>query len=410
MAVANTNGYLISAEVYVNTDRLLIKDGLVYRNEERRLERLDVLCEDGCISSLGVFGELDSRGVRIIDASGMAIYPALVDVHTHGIGGYDFVTADRAELAQMARAYAVRGVTTVMPTLASAPYERMIEQARLIGEFCPEDDESLFCGVHLEGRYLNPKRCGAHASELLSGLRAEELDNCVLRELSKLHITAAFELDTDESFARKAWELGATLAWGHTEATKAELLYGERNRITTVSHLYNAMPPMHHRDGGIVAHCLTSDGIAELICDTIHVSEDMIKLAYRAKGVDKISLISDSISGTDAPDGEYFIAGNRVIVSGTQARMLDGTLAGSTLTLDRAVELFRRICGITRDEAIISASETPAREVGIFDCCGSIDIGKRADMLFASASTEEFLIENVILRGKPIKLPTRRTI
>ncbi len=390
--------------------KTVITNGLVYRNETKALEALDILCKDGIIADIMPRGELDARGCEIIDASGMAVYPGLVDVHTHGRVGYDFTTAPAESFSQIARSYAESGVTTVMPTLASAPYEKMLTQAKLINEFCPSDGEASFCGVHFEGRYLNPKKKGAHAAELLAPLNAAELDNDILKELKAFHISAAFELDEGGVFAEKAREIGATLAWGHTEATYKDGLKSTAYGITAYAHLYNAMPPLHHRGGGIAAYALNNEGTAEIICDGIHISHEMVKLAYKAKGARDIALISDSMEATGAPDGEYSIAGNPVTVKNGQARLHDGTLAGSTLTLDKAVELYREFCGISREEAILSATEAPATEVGIFDTCGSIDVGKRADMLFVLADNEKFEIENVILRGKKIKSETRRTL
>ncbi len=381
---------------------MLIKNGLVYRNETRSLEALDILCENGIIAAVAPRGSLGEH-TNSYDARGMAIFPGLVDVHTHGRAGHDFTAADEAALGKMASAYAACGVTTVMPTLASAPYESMLASAKLINEFEPKADEATFCGVHLEGRYLNPKRKGAHATELLAPLLPQELENNVLRELRALHISAAFELDDCGAFAKKAREIGATLAWGHTDATYEDGAKSDEYGITAYTHLYNAMPPLHHRAGGIAAYALNNGGIAELICDGIHISPEMIRLAYRAKGIEGIALISDSMEATGAPDGEYSIAGNPVIVRDGRARLPDGTLAGSTLTLDTAVELFRGFCGISRDEVILAATEVPAKEVGIFDSCGSLDVGKRADMLLMAADSEEFKIEKIILRGKIIK-------
>ncbi len=381
----------------------IIKNGLVYRNKTKTLEAIDILCEDGNITDIKPRGELCTEGCEIIDADNMAVYPGLVDVHTHGRIGYDFTAAPADALGEIARSYAEHGVTTVMPTLASAPFDAMLEQARLINEFCPKENEASFCGVHFEGRYLNPEKKGAHAPELLAPLDPRELDNDILKALKAFHITAAFELDEKGEFAKKAQETGATLAWGHTNATYADGAKSKALGITAFAHLYNAMPPLHHREGGIVAYALNNDGIAEIICDGIHISPEMVRLAYKAKGAGSIALISDSMEATGAPDGEYSIAGNPVTVKGGQARLHDGTLAGSTLTLDGAVELYRQFCGIDRNQAILSATEAPAKEVGIFDICGSIDIGKRADMLFVAAESEKLKIKNVILRGKLIR-------
>ncbi len=384
----------------MNNSEKLIINGLVYRNETRNFEELDILCKDGRIAAMGKRGSLTCA--EVIDASGYTLYPGLIDVHTHGIAGYDFTSAPSEALPKMARSYAVHGVTSVMPTLASAPYEQMLCSAQLLDSFTPADGEAEFCGVHFEGRYLNAKKKGAHAEHLLAPLDARELDNDVLKSLGAFHISAAYELDTDGSFKRAALDMGATLGLGHTNATYAQAKEAERSGITAYTHLFNAMPPLHHRDGGAVAACFEGACFAELICDGIHISPEMVRLAYRNKGAERLALISDSMEATDSPDGEYSIAGNKVIVKDGKALTLEGALAGSTLTLDRAVQNLMDFCDIPLSTAIICATEAPAKEVGVFDECGSLDIGKRADILFVPNGAKDFKIDRLMLRGSLI--------
>jgi N-acetylglucosamine-6-phosphate deacetylase len=254
--------------------------------------------------------------------------------------------------------------------------------------------------VHLEGRYLNVKKRGAHAENMLAPLTADELLRFAMKKA--LHISAAFELDIDGSFSRAALGIGATLGLGHTLATYAEAKKAEENGVTSYTHLFNAMPPLHHRDGGAVAACLLGNGYAELICDGIHIAPEMIALAYKCKGAEGISLISDSMEATGCADGEYSIAGNPVTVKDGKALTHDGALAGSTLTLDEAVQNLVDFCSIPLTDAILCATETPAKQMGIFDFCGSIDVGKKADILFCDAQDVEkniFKIKKIMLRG-----------
>ena len=380
--------------------RKIITNALVYRTDVQEFQPMDILVEDGIITDICESGALDRSGCCEIDANGMAVLPGLVDVHTHGCAGYDFVSQD-IDLDAMARCYAKSGVTTVMPTLASAPYGEMMAAVEKISEYLPSKEAASFCGVHLEGRYLNPDKKGAHALSLLAPLSSGELDAPQLKKLEALHISAAYELDTDGSFAKKAKEIGATLGLGHTCATYEQAKRAEELGITAYTHLFNAMPTLHHREGGAACACLVGDAYGELICDGIHIVPEMVALAYRCKG-SKISLISDSMEATGSADGEYSIAGNPVIVKNGKALTLEGALAGSTLTLDNAVRNLMRFCGIPLTDAIICATKTPAQEVGVFDICGSIDIGKRADMLFVS-DIENFNIEKIMIRGNFIE-------
>lgn len=373
----------------------LIKNGSVYNNQARSFLPLDVLIDGGRIARVAERGKLDGLSAKTFDADGRRLTAGFIDVHTHGIAGSDFIFADDDALLRMSKAYLSHGVTTVMPTLASAPLEVMVDAARRINSFSCRDG-ARFCGAHIEGRYLNPQKRGAHAPALLSSLDEKELSLFADIGLDAFHISAAFELDSDQSFLRRALDIGATLSLGHTNASYAEAKALEEAGVTAYTHLYNAMPPLHHRDGGPVAACLLGDAYAELICDGIHISPEAVSLTRRIKR-EKLTLISDSMEATDSPDGEYSIAGNPVRVEGGIARTLDGALAGSTLTLDRAVENLMRFCDISLEEAILSATEAPAKEIGIFDDCGSIDEGKRADILFIDGA--KFEIKRIMRGG-----------
>ena len=368
--------------------RTLIINGQVFRNDSRSFAPMDILIEDGKILEVASRGAFSCLDAKMIDAQGKRIVSGLVDIHTHGIGGYDFLAADEVALQKMADIYCEHGVTCVMPTLASASFDDMLCAAKRIRD-CKIDS---FCGIHIEGRYLNPKKRGAHAEELLSSLDAAELCEYEKLCLPALHISAAFELDMDKTFAKKALSIGATLGLAHTNATYKEAVECERAGVSAYTHLYNAMPPLHHRDGGPVAACLLGDTFAELICDGIHISAETVALTYSIKR-DKLVLISDSMEATCCSDGEYSIAGNPVIVKDQIARTYDGALAGSTLLLDRAVCNLMRFCNISLEDAIICATEAPAKEIGIFDRCGSIDVSKRADILILGDG--DFEIERV---------------
>ena len=379
----------------------LIKNGLAYQNDARRFLPLDILIENGRIAKISERGSLDGADAEIIDASNSRLCAGLIDVHTHGIAGADFLGASDDDLERMSRAYLSHGVTTVMPTLASGTLDEMVAAAKRIGFFESDNAGARFCGVHIEGRYLNPVKRGAHAPELLVAPSASELDEFCALGLENLHISAALELDTDKSFLKKALAEGATLSLGHTNATYAQSLELEALGVTAYTHLYNAMPPLHHREGGAVAACLNGDAFGELICDGIHVCGEVVRLTHRVKH-DRLTLISDSMEATDCADGEYSIAGNAVNVIGGIARTLDGALAGSTLTLDRAVENLMSFCSIPLEDAIINATEAPAKEIGIFDDCGSLDVGKRADILFIDS--DKFKINSVMHGGEIVDL------
>ncbi len=362
-----------------------IRNARIYRTVSRSFSVGSVLVENGRITALFTEDITPPAGVPVYDAEGRRVIPGLVDVHTHGRAGGDFGTADVAQMRVMAKSYLDSGVTTVLPTLASAPLselETSIDSINALRAEAAASEGELpnIAGTHLEGRYLNVKRRGAHAADLLVKPDPVELEGLLCRMEGARHVSAALELD-DGDFLRRALELGATLSLGHTDADfeTASALFSKG--VTALTHTFNAMPPLHHRDGGVVAAGLTSDtALCEMICDGFHIAPHMVKLAYRLAG-ERLVLITDSMEATGCADGEYRIAGNPVTVKDGKARTHDGAIAGSTLSMWEAVRNLRDFAGTTLENAIYAATMAPAREIGLEGEIGSIEAGKRADLL-----------------------------
>ena len=362
-----------------------IRNARIYHTVSRSFSVGSVLVENGRITALFTEDITPPAGIPVYDAEGRRVIPGLVDVHTHGRAGGDFGTADSVLMTVMAKSYLDSGVTTVMPTLASAPLpelETSIDRINTLRAEAAASEGELpnIAGTHLEGRYLNVKRRGAHAADLLVKPDPAEVEGLLCRMEGARHVSAALELD-DGDFLRRALELGATLSLGHTDAdfeTASELF---SKGVTALTHTFNAMPPLHHRDGGVVAAGLTSDtALCEMICDGFHIAPHMVKLAYRLAG-ERLVLITDSMEATGCADGEYRIAGNPVTVKDGKARTHDGAIAGSTLSMWEAVRNLRDFAGTTLENAIYAATMAPAREIGLEGEIGSIEAGKRADLL-----------------------------
>ena len=353
-------------------------------------QKTSVYTENGIIRAIG--GDADAD--EIIDCTGKYLLPGLVDIHTHGRSGYDFVTATEKQMQKMKEDYARRGVTSLFPTLASATVEEWknaIAHITAVG----------FAGIHLEGRYLNPQKRGAHAPELLAPLDPAELEEVLSGNTLPCHLTAAWELDRDGSFATCAKRLGATLSLGHTMATAEEAELALRRGVTSFTHLCNAMTPLHHRAGGAVCTALTSDAYAELIVDGLHICPEMVKLIYRCKGKDRLILVTDSMEATGCPDGIYSIAGQQAFVRNGRAETSDGKLAGSTLDLWDGVKNLMRFASIPLEDAVRCATLNPARAVGIDKTVGSIAPGKVADLLLVNPDLQ---IETVLTEGNLISV------
>jgi len=366
---------------------VLFRHAWVFRAEHRDFAVGDVLVSDGYIKAVSFEknSDLSEGSCETVNAEGCYLIPGLVDVHTHGRAGGDFSTADADMMRLMSKSYLASGVTTLLPTLASAPLEALYEAAERVETVRLEtrDDPSyaFFAGLHLEGRYLNPAKRGAHAPHLLCPLNAEEASDIMKKCSGARHISAALELPDGSEFLARMQALGATVGLGHTAATYAEAMEAIEDGAVSLTHLFNAMPPLHHRDGGAVCAGLLSPQVyCELICDGFHIAPEMVKLTYRMKG-DHLTLITDSMEATDCRDGEYAIAGMPVIVKDGKARTIDGAIAGSTLSLWEAVRNLCAFADAPLGHAVYAATMAPAAQVGLSHEIGSVTEGKRADLL-----------------------------
>jgi len=382
--------------------KTLFANGFVYDTESRSFKKRDLLVERNGIITAADYHDEDIEDT--VDCTGRYIIPGLIDVHTHGRGGYDFNTADEAAVLRMRKSYAQSGTTTVFATLASETVENLYKSFESIKpNRIPRSGMANIAGIHLEGRYLNPKRRGAHPEHLLAPLDPAELKK-FLDEMKPgpMRVSAAVEMEGGEEFIKCALAEGAVVTIAHSDAAYEEAVRCAELGVTGFTHTFNAMSPLHHRKPGcIAASLLTDSAYSELICDGEHIHPEMIRMASRLKPEDKVVLITDSMEAAGCEDGEYAIAGQPVIVKDGKALTLDGAIAGSTLDLFTAMKNYMKFTNKALEEVIPAATVNPARMMGIDHLCGKLENGLAADILILTEK-ENPEIESVWIGGEKI--------
>lgn len=335
---------------------MIISDAKIYTHGGFR-EDLEIEINGDVIARVGTAGSLSGERLSF---GGAYVCPGLIDIHIHGISGSE--TMDGYDgIRHMAEVLPRYGVTAFLPTTTPDTPARTRE---VIKDASRVKGGAAIPGVHLEGPFVNPNNKGALDENALC-LPSEEMfdemtDGC--RGFVRM-MTMAPELEGAMSLAEKLSREGIRLAVGHTSA--AAEITGEalRRGFSGATHLFNAMPPVHHRAPGAAIKALVEDGCTvQLIADFLHVHRDMLRLAYRCRGGD-IALITDSMAAAALGDGEYMLGTKAVTVKDGAARLPEGNLAGSTLTLDSGVMNFASVTGDFH-AAIMAASETPASYIG----------------------------------------------
>ena len=335
---------------------------------------------------------------EVIDAAGGCVSPGLIDVHCHGFMGWDASHGSLDELRQMSRRAAQTGVTAWLPTTMTLDWpvlERCFAAIRRAQaeSLSPDWRGAQVLGVHAEGPFISPKRKGAQSESAIQRPNAEKLRPWA--DVIRL-LTLAPERDGATDCIRDAQAMGIAVSMGHTDATYEQALAGIEAGVTHATHTFNAMPPLNHREPGAVGAALSDDRVyCELICDTFHVHPSLFGLMARQKP-GRLVLITDSIASAGLPDGPHDQMGATVIVDGIRCRFPDGTIAGSALTLDRAVRNFRKYTRLPLWQVVHMAALCPAMSIGVDAYKGSLDPGKDADILITDP---DFNVRATFVRG-----------
>ncbi len=352
----------------------------------RLLLRCPVLVAHGKVQSLGTAALRGGRkhGARSIDLEGRYLAPGFVDLHTHGAVGVDFVEAGREDLERAVRHYLSRGVTSFLVSLYPSVFKKSLGVLERIAGFLREGTGcGAVAGIHLEGPYLNPARPGALPGGLFRTFKAAEVDALLRSGGGYVRtMTLAPEMPGGRGLLRHLLRRGVVPAFGHSDAGYEETRAAIRGGIRYATHLFNAMRGIHHRDPGAVTALLEDPRVAvELIADGFHVDVPVLRLVHAVKPRESVVLVSDSVHPCGLKSGVYPFAGKRVRASGGRVTLLDGTLAGSLLSLDRAVSLHVKNVGLSPAESVFLATENPARVIGLGRSRGAIAPGKRADLV-----------------------------
>jgi N-acetylglucosamine-6-phosphate deacetylase len=344
-------------------------------------------------------------GTRVVDLGDGILAPGFVDIHIHGGAGHDVMEADASGLAAVEQLLFKHGVTSYFPTTVTAPLDQTwsaldrlanaIESASRDGN--PRTDRAQPLGIHLEGPFLSHVRRGAHppANLLLPTLPAFNR----FWQAARGHIrvmTIAPELDGAREVIAEAAQRGVCVSLGHSDAdlnsTRAAVAAGARH----ATHTFNAMRPLHHRTPGIIGEVLTDSRVsADIVADGIHLDPVVVELFLKAKGPDAAVLITDAISATGMPDGRYRLGTFEVEVKDGRC-LVDGTLAGSVLTMDRAVRNVMQFAHWDLQQAVRLATLNPARVAGLANR-GKIEAGAEADFVVLSPRGE---VRSAIVRGE----------
>ena len=345
-----------------------------------------------------VEGGLPHQGQATFDVSGYSVVPGFIDLHFHGCDGADLCDGTPEALAAIARWEAAHGITTICPATMTYPEEVLADVMDAAAAFASDEQPfAALVGINMEGPFISPARVGAQNPAYV-----QRCDAAMMRRLDersgglvKLVDVAPEEPGALDFIEEMASDVRISLA--HTcadyDCAAAAFEAGARQ----LTHTFNAMPALHHRNPGPIAAAAERDDVfAELIADGVHVHPSMVRLAFKLFGPDRIVLISDSMRATGMGDGTFDLGGQDVQVKGTHATLADGTLAGSVTDLASCVRIAVNEMGIPLEHAIGAATANPARALGIFDERGSIEPGKVADLVILDAQLN---VRNVILRG-----------
>ncbi|MFG3010213.1 N-acetylglucosamine-6-phosphate deacetylase [Streptomyces cinerochromogenes] len=338
---------------------------------------------------------------QLIDVSGHWLVPGFVDIHNHGGGGASF-SGTAEDILTALRTHRAHGTTTLVASTVTDEMDLLVRQAGLLSELAEQGD---IAGIHFEGPFISPCRKGAHSEALLRHPDPAEVRKLIDAARGRATmVTLAAELPGGIDSVRLLAEHGVIAAIGHTDASYEQTVEAIDAGATVATHLFNAMPALNHRAPGPIAALLEDERVTvELINDGVHLHPAALELAFRHAGADRVAFITDAMDAAGAGDGRYLLGPLEVEVSEGVARLAEGgSIAGSTLTLDRAFQRAVTIDKLPVEDAVRALSATPARLLGLSDRIGSLEPGKDADLVLLDA---DFALKGVMRQGEWVVAP-----
>ena len=325
----------------------------------------------------------------VLDAQGLYVIPGLVDIHMHGCAGYDFCDGTPEAFEEIARYEAENGVTSIVPATMTLPKERLTQIIEAAGKYMSADS-TVIKGITMEGPFISEEKKGAQDAQYIASPDKE-----LLAELQKLsrgrirQVTVAPEVDGAAEFIGEvSGEMVVSVA--HTTADYQQTMAAFEKGANHVTHLFNAMPPLNHREPGVIGAALDyKDVFVELICDGEYVHPAVVRAAFQMFGADRICMISDSMRATGMPAGKYSLGGQPVWVKDGRAVLENGNLAASVCTLYDCLRKAVLKMGIPLEDAVKACTTTPAKSLNLHEDCGRLAVGYSADMLLLDADLKK---------------------
>lgn len=361
-----------------------------------------LVIDNGVIADYGTgIPPQSDRFTSVMDGKGQYLLPGFVDIHVHGGASHDFMDAKDKQLDDITSFHMKHGTTSMLATTVTGSQQQIANVLEAVAQYQAQDmPYAQLIGVHLEGPFLNPKWKGAQNEVYMIEPQPAWLKQWQQQYPSLIKMqTVAPEIEGAGAYIQLLKEYGIVAACGHTDATYAQIEAAVTHGLSHAVHTYNAMKGLHHREAGTLGAVMLNDRItAEIIADGIHVHEAAVKLLIKVKGTERVVLVTDAISAAGMPDGDYELGGLPVIVEQGVARLKqDGSLAGSTLTMNEGFRFLVEQAGVSLNEASCMASLNPASVIGMQHKIGSIAVGKQADLLLMD---KQYNIKEVFIKGK----------